>query len=183
MRYAYHIITPFSRWQNFMTLARHLKPMGVVWHPVFDSEISVYFGDEWIKSMVCGKCPRGFFPGYWMTNWYLDHAPVCGIAIRYLILNDDDLYEEGFFEKVDAVDGELLICSMRRGEELLKGCAENFKQAFVGGEQLIVSGRLMREERYEGHYEADWGVISRLAEKEAPVYVPEAVVKFNCLPR
>lgn len=184
MKYRYHIITPFSRWRNFPTLSKHLYPIRqLCWHPVFDADIPVQFGcRSWIEAHYSQPHPEGFFPGYWKTNWFLDHHEMDAEG-RYLVLNDDDLYEEGFFDKIDAVEGELLICSMDRGGGKLMAHPDDMKCGYVGGEQLIVSGRLMKDERYEPHYEGDWGVISRLTAKTPPLFVPDAVVKFNCLPR
>jgi hypothetical protein len=180
MKHTYHVITPFSRWQHFAKLATLLQAAHVWWHPVFDYDVPPIFSADWLRPHFCPIAPNGFFPGYWKTNYCLDQL-VWDDEARYLVLNDDDWYEEGFFNKLDEHPGELVICSMKRGESLLKACQENMRVAYVGGEQLVVSGRLLKDHRYNGHYEADGELILKLASLHAVEFAPEAEVWFNHL--
>jgi len=190
-KYRYYVITPFSRWQHFPAVIRLLFEQKVVWAPVFDADLplSLTF-PSWVEPHYCPPAPAGFFPGYWKTNWFFDHHVIEPEA-RYLVLNDDDWYEPGFFDKLDNRPGELLICSMNRGQHqppgsphpggILDACPENLRVSYVGGEQLIVSGRLMHEHRYGPEYEADGHLIVKLSQAHPVEFVPEAQVYFNYL--
>lgn len=194
MKYRYHVYTPFSRKQNFTRLLNMLRPTGVTWHLVceFEEIPAAPLGTEWAKLMLCDHFPEGWFAGSYKKNWFLNHVEWDHEA-RYIMLNDDDLYEPGFFEKMDDQDGEFLICSMKRGDQ----CPSDSKNPqachtlvadkanlFCGGvadEQVMLSGRLLRRYRFGREYAGDWSLIKDVLAQHAPAMVPGAFVWFNYL--
>jgi hypothetical protein len=126
-------------------------------------------------------------------NWFLNHVE-WNDHDRYIQLNDDDLYEPGFFERMDAVAGELLICTMKRGDasppkadtpaqpfHTLTACRENLNCGGVGGEQIMMSGRAYRNFRFGKGFSGDWDMIADVLANYQPNFVPEACVCFNAL--
>jgi len=122
---------------------------------------------------------------------------------QYFTLNDDDLVEEGFFDKIPEAD--VVIVSMQRtdvpqkhivwddwdkkighyeeGIDFLKACPENMKVGRVGGDQLIIKGKIWKNFRngLQPDGTGDGVMICQIAEEYPITYVSEAVVYFNYL--
>lgn len=194
MKYKYHIITPFSRFQNLCQMRDHLEPFGITWHLVCEKK-DVPFRlklPDWMKIVVCDPIPPAWFAASWKPNWFIEHQDIDPEA-RYILLNDDDYYEEGFFEKVDAVDGDLLVCSMKRGNRCpdnspnpqlahtLWAQQDHLACGGIGGEQVIMSGVALKQARWAHPYAGDWNMIANIIQKYPPVFVPDAFVWFNYL--
>lgn len=193
MKYSYNILTPFSRFQNLCQMRDHIASIRVAtWHLICEKK-DIPFRmhiPEWMRVVECDPMPAGWFPASWKPNWFADHVELNPDA-RYLLLNDDDFYEPGFFQKIDEHDGEVVICSMKRGHntppgstngpETLNARPQELHQAGIGGEQIIVSGRVLKEFRFGPPYDGDWTFISAVTAKYPPVFVPDAFVWFNYL--
>ena len=181
MKFKYHVHTPLSRLKNLPLLHYMMSTMGVTWTIICEeSERPNLAQADWVKLMVCDKCPDGYFPGNWKSNWFLDHTELDD-GTRYLCCNDDDFYEPGFFGKVDAVDGDVLICSMHRAHDVLVGRADQLRGGGIGGEQIILNGKVQRDFRFGNHYAGDWDMISAVIAKHAAAFAPEAYVLWNYL--
>lgn len=197
MKHTYHVFTPVSREKNLRLLIDMLAQQAILWHPIFDSDSHLAWippAQEWITPMVCPTPPpAGFTPGAHPVNWFLEHAEWQDDH-RYINLNDDDFYEPGFFEKMDAHEGEVLICSMKRGDcsppkpdtpsqpcNTLLAQKENLFCGGVGGEQIMMTGRIYRNCRIGPGYCNDWDMMAKVLAEHEPVFVPEAFVWFNYL--
>lgn len=192
MRYHYRVITPFTRFENLVPLSRMLKCEGIFWHPILNDDLP--FGIHnilWIEPWYCPKPEEGFNPVHSAINFFLSRATIHP-EDRYLFLMDDDWWEPGFLEKLDKHEGELLICSMLRGQhqppkglpygtDPLTAAPENLKVGHVGAEQLIVSGRLLKDCKFGPEPFADGLLIEKLAKEHKVEFVPEANVWFNYL--
>lgn len=141
--------------------------------------------------MTCPPMPAGYgFIGSWKTNWFLDHVTFDD-ETRYCLLNDDDFFAPGFFDRLDEHDEPFILCSMNRGDHHPKGsphpggvliaCPENMRPGYVGGEQLIVAGKILKDYRLGVSYEGDWKLLEQLLKDHRPRYAPEAYVLFNAL--
>lgn len=191
----YHVITPFSRFENLRPLIAMLEPHGIEWDIIMDEDVPfrLLFKHEWIRSYYCPKTAPPFW-SVWRKaiNWYLD-TTVIKEEDRYCILNDDDAYEPGFFKKLSKIEGEVIICSMKRGDRIppvsdpvrahptntLIAAPENAVVCGVGAEQMIISGRLLLGIRLEDHPYADGIMISKAVKENGAKYVPDAFVWFN----
>ena len=194
MKHHYHVYTPVSRPKNMPALIKMLGEEGVTWHPVFDREADVsQLWMPWIDPMFCPPITPGWFAGHYVANWFLDHVDWRDDD-RYAILNDDDFYEPGFFRKIDAVEGDVLICSMKRGDasppksdtpaqpcHTLIAAKENLSCGGIGGEQIVATGAAHRNYRYGPGFSGDWDMISAMLSDHEPTFVPEAFVWFNYL--
>src|ERR1017187_2636779 len=169
-----------------------LLSMGVRWHPIFNDDLSFrIMPSDWLEPCYCGPAPTSGHPANHALNWFLDHNQL-GPSCRYLILADDDFYEPEFFSKVDRHDGDLLVCSMNRGQHQpasgpqhgtspLIAAQENLVVCKVGCEQLIISGARLQDLRFSSGPTADGILIEELARHHKFEFVPEAEVLFNAL--
>jgi len=181
----YHVITPFSRMENYPVLKAMLDAQRVEWHVVVDEGSAATF-----PCLRCPRAPELWNPGGWIFNWFIRNEEIHD-GDRYSYLSDDDFYEPGFFDKIDARAGEALVVSMNRGQhqtpnpgypaDTLVGCPENIHHGKIGMEQIIVSGKVLRQHRHGRGADGDWDFISSVVHCHPPAFVPEAFVWFNYL--
>jgi len=124
--------------------------------------------------------------------------------VQYMVLCDDDSVEEGFFAKIP--DKDVVCVSMQRGDtetqhavwdnwqkkeghhevgiDLLYASPLNMKPACVGGEQLIVKGKILKHHSYSmedssADVPGDFKFIQDVIKDNEVTYVPDAKVYFN----
>ena len=198
MKYTYNVITPVTRFENLTKLINLLEPMKVNWHVITDTSLGwrpAFPNQRWINQWTCPNTEVEFWKRCnFSINWFLNHfVHTRPESERWCILNDDDAYEADFFEKVDKHDGDLVICSMERGHHTPAGvdpvrahgftkliaAPEYMHPGYVGVEQAIVSGTIIKGTRLplapagDGEW-IEWMVANHKAE-----YAPEANVLFN----
>ena len=184
MKYHYHVITPFSRFEHIVPLTHmlyHATQKRLTWHPIIDEDLKFDIASsDWIKPLRCAARVDGWFMGHYKENWFIEHSEIED-ADRYLVLNDDDAYGTDFFSKIDAVEGDCLICSMRRNNkgDVLIAAPQNVVGGLIGGEQIIVSGGVLRQFRAGPSYGGDRDFIAAITAKYPPTFVPDAEVFWN----
>ncbi len=187
------VITPFSRTENKDLLIKVLegKCNWVILQT--DDEPTIEF-PSWVTIKRLPVTNKEF-----ISNRLINEFISQGLEpqTQYMVLNDDDSVEEGFFDKIPNED---IICvgmkkgdcptdhyvwdeyphaHVERGIDILEAKPENMKIANVAGEQLIVKGKILRDFRYGLSLVGDGEMVVKIA-KEFPVtYVPEAYVLFN----
>jgi hypothetical protein len=193
--HVYNVITPLSRFENLLKIIPMLEAQNCHWHVVVDdgAPFRLTFNHPWIHSYVCPNPETTFFTRCnYAINWFLDTFPP-NLAERYSILNDDDAYEEGFFDKIDQHSGDVIIPSMERGRRTPAGviperahgatklvaAPENVHIGGVGVEQMIISGRLLRGIRLPLHICGDGMMIEWTFKTYGAEFAPEANVLFN----
>lgn len=194
-RFTYHVLTPLRRFDNLTKLIPMLEEQRVMWEVITDDDLpfTIHFNKEWIRSYVCPNRETTFFTRCnFALNWYLDSYPPAEDH-RFAICNDDDAYCDGFFDLIDAHDGEVIIPSMERGNRTPEGviaerahgftklvaAPENVHIGGVGVEQLIVSGRLLKNARLPLHICGDGMMIEWFYKTHGAEFAPEANVLFN----
>ena len=194
MNHTYHVITPLARFENLSKLIRLLNPLGIHWHVITDGDLNfrISFEQPWITHYSYQNNAIEFWDRCNLAiNWFLDLAPLKPND-RYCIMADDDAYEPDFFKKVDAVEGDLIIVSMERGQRdtpnkpygihKLVAAPENMHPCQVAGEQFIASGKILSVFRIpRGTSAGDGHLIENMVKAHPAVYVPEASVWFNYL--
>lgn len=190
----HHVITPLNRFQNYVRLRDMLEPQRVEWHVIVDADqpFRIESGESWIHSYVAENTHQRFFErcnhaiNEWLDRHLVDED-------RYAILNDDDAYEPGFFDKVREHSEDVLIPSMRRGNRTPPGvsperahgtntlvaCPENMKVGHIGVEQLIVRGSILKHCRLPLSIAGDGEMICYIAATNPVKYIPDAYVWFN----
>jgi hypothetical protein len=201
MKYHYHIVTPFSRPEHFKTLADHLRPQVDWWHILLDDPLGFELAIEmdWMEVSRYPKIASGENMWRRCINRFAEQldegSPFNMDNHRYLMLSDDTLYESGFFEKIDQHEGEVVIASLKRGDQIPPGtpsdrshgtntliaAPEYMKPCSVDSQQLILSGRLFRRVYLPLIRACDGVLIESLVHDYGANYAPEAFVLFNRL--
>lgn len=200
MNYRYHIVTPFSRPEHFDALTDHLRPLSVTWHLLVDLGCSFRLKLEyWMRLypvypvtppwLMWRKCINEFAR-------HLDEDPASPFeGDRFLMLSDDTIYEPGFLEKVDAASGEVLVVSLKRGDQIPPGtpaerahgtntlvaAPENMRPVHVDSQQIVLSGHLFRRINLPLHPHCDGMLIEQTVNDFGAKYLREAFVWFNYL--
>lgn len=194
-RYQYHILTPLHRIENARNLVGMLELHNVHWHVVTDScePFELRFRQLWVHNYICHTSGDTFWARCnYSLNFMMD-VMMWHDEDRYCFMNDDDGYEPEFFDKVDKTEGEVIAVSMLRGNKTPDGVVpershgtnelvaapENMKVGFVGVEQLIVSGRILRQCRLPIHICGDGQMIEYIVANNPVTYLPEAKALFN----
>lgn len=196
----YHVITPMNRFENFDAINLMLSEHNVHWHVIVDSDSGrrVVSKVQWITPYSYDNLPGTFFErcNRSINTWMDNHDWVDGD--RYCILNDDDAYEPGFFDKIRKYEpAEIVIPSMMRGSHIpmwvsperahgtdtLVADPSNMRVGCIGVEQLIVSGRILKGCRLPLTVAGDGEMICYIAATNPGkvVYAPDANVWFNYL--
>lgn len=177
-----HVVTPFSRPQNITALVENLRPSNVQWWPLCH-EKTQFPDEQWIHPQLIKYPDEWVATGgicYSKTNSYIERGLFDDDM--YAVLCDDDLYEPGFFDKIRAIRGDVIVSSMRLpdGRELV-GAPQNCFPSRVGFEQLIIRGRIFKNYRYENHCQADGRLIRQVTTEHPTQFATDAFVLFNKL--
>ena len=186
-----HVITPFFRVGNLEELVPYLEKERVIWHPVVDYPIT--FAHDWIDPvMVEGEIPDDWHVGSYKTHYFLTHYPMTDDDY-YCFMCDDDLYEDGFFDKIRSCTEDVIVVSMKRGQhvidstgiphgiETLVAAPQNMKRGWVSSQQYIVRGRVLKTVEIDRSGWAD-GILAEDLYARYPIrYEPNWYALFNYL--
>lgn len=197
----YHVITPFTRYANFPLVRDMLEKQrpsveDLQWYLLLNDDGGPAIATDlsWIHQQRFPVVKPTWEMWRTVVNAFVkshDAKP----EDRYCILHDDDFYEPDFFRKIDQVAGEIVICSMKRGEQTPGGvpawqahpasdliaAPQNIVVCSVGAEQIIMSGRILKTIDLPSHVYADGMMIVDLVSKHGAAYAPDAWVWFNYL--
>jgi len=192
MKHEYHVLTAFGRLRNFQPMFQMLAPLGVTWHLLVEKTAQgcLVSQQDLVRFEYFRNPPKDWSACHHLVNCFLEQVKPDKMA-RYVWLCDDDFLEPDFFNKLDAHDGEALICSANRGQRQPKGSPhpptvllaspKNMRRGEVAGEQLIFSGRIGRAYRFGHTYSGDFDFIASVMAHERLVYVPDAWIWYNYL--
>ena len=200
MKHTYHLVTPFSRPENFKALSDHLRPLGITWHLLLDDPRKFELELEpWIREHHYQRPERDTMPWRFMVNRFAraldNNSDHLYDGDRFLLLSDDTFYEEGFFEKVDALDGDVIIVSAKRGDQIPPGTTaermhdtntlvavpENMVPCQVDSQQIVMSGHIFRRINLVHHHACDGFMIQQIVLDHDTVYAPDVFILFNYL--
>ena len=166
------VVTPFQRKENIDLLAKVIKGHAE-WIVLVDDDSLVF--PDWVTVKRSIKPPEGICKPNWLFNEFISQG--LDQETQYMILCDDDSVEEGFFDKIPNED---VVCvSMKRGYDTLIASPENTKVAKMGGEQMILKGKVLRNFRYGLSVVGDGEMIERVAQEYPITYLPDTYVLFN----
>lgn len=181
------VVTPFQRKENIDLLANVLKDKAK-WIVLIDDHTLAPLFPYWVEVRKMDKPPKraNLSPSNWLINEFISSG--LESETQYMILCDDDSVEDGFFDKIP--NDDVIIVSMKRGQHLpMKNCNYgvgdliasplNIGIGKVGGEQLIIKGKHLRNFRYGLNYVGDGVMVMRVVEEFTPTYIPDAYVLFN----
>ncbi len=201
------VVTPFQRKENIELLSHVLKDKAN-WVVLIDDESLLTAFPEWVKVKLYDKPRDGVCkPNVLFNNFISETKVVEGKTVyanldpetQYMILCDDDSVEEGFFDKIP--NEEVVCVSMKRSDrpvrhviwadyekqighwedsiDVLIADPKNMKVGCVGGEQLILKGKVLRNFRYGLSNIGDGQMAVKVAEEYKITYVPDVFVLFN----
>lgn len=168
------VVTPFQRKENIELLINVLHGKAN-WTVLIDDESLIKAFPEWVTVKKYDKPREGICKPNSLFNQFI--AEGLEDETQYMILCDDDSVEEGFFDKIP--DKDVVVTSMKRGWDTLEAKPENMSIAHVGGEQVIVKGKILRNFRYGLSPVGDGEMIEKLKQEHEFTYVPDAYVLFN----
>lgn len=190
----YHVVTPYARFQNLVPQIRMMEPFKVYWDLLLDDDtpFRIWVPGDWVRVFYFPPV-KPFWKAWQMhLNRYITTVPIID-EDRYCVMNDDDAYEPGFFDKISKHSADIVLCSMLRGQrtppeaepvhahgtETLVACPENVQVCHIGCEQMICSGRVFSTIRFAEHQNADGMAIVEACSKHRVEYAPEAFAWFN----
>lgn len=202
------VVTPFKRKENLPFLLKVLEGK-VNWTVLIDDESLKSIFPEWVKVVTMGKPPENVCKPNWMFNEFISKG--LDKETQYMILCDDDSVEDGFFGKIP--DEDVVIVSMKRsdrvvrhvvwtdfknqigrweeGLDILEAKPDSMRIAGVGGEQLIIKGKILRNFRYGLTTVGDGEMVLKVIQehggtdllanppKKGITYLPDVYVLFN----
>lgn len=194
------VVTPFSRKENLSFLEKVIKDKCHWIVLQADDEPAIDF-PEWIEVRRFSVSNKNN-----ISNRLFNEFIASGVDddMQYMLLNDDDSVEEGFFDKIPNMP---VVCvSMKRndtpakhivwdnwkkkechwedGVDVLIAHPDNMRIARVAGEQLIVKGYVLKNYRYgladsSADVPGDAKFVMNVLHEYEPVYIPDAYVLFN----
>lgn len=189
------VITPFKRRENVKLMADVLKGK-CHWIVLQSDDEEVIDFPSWVtvkRLKITNKKN--------ISNRLFNEFVSQGLddETQYMVLCDDDAVEDGFFDKIPNED--CVLVSMKRtdrvgkhivwddwhnqishwenGLDVLIASPDNLKIARVGGEQLILKGKVLKKYRYGLHNIGDGEMILQVSKENDITYVPDAYVLFN----
>lgn len=173
------VVTPFQRKENLDSMINQLKDK-VNWTVLIDDKNLKDIFPSWVTVKLYPKPPKvlNMCNSNVLFNWFIEEG--LEDDTQYMILCDDDGVEEDFFSKIP--DKDAVIVSMKRTEDSrndLIADISNIKIASIGGEQLIVKGKILKNYRYGLSNVGDGEMIINVVKDHDITYVPEAFIYFN----
>lgn len=189
----YHVLMPFHRIKNKNIIIKHLRQFNVVLHPIINESIE-FPKENWIKPFVFGSPPPEVrWVYYYALNKFIGRAEIIDDDY-YMFLSDDDFIEPNFFEKLKGIDTDFIVVSMKRGDNAPPGartgagvltCSwRKMGRKGMGGEQLILKGKHLKNEKFLDMHIADKKFASKmwfLNAHENFTFIPDAYIWFNFL--
>ena len=154
-----HVLTPFSRQENFHALAEMLLPQGIRWHVVCHQGPLPAEHDG--ATAYLAVPPTGYDPCYWKLNWWIRSQADSGQIVNddwYHFLPDDEGIPRGYYQTVreQPAGVDVLFTSSLRGRAIpgdakhkhpthtFLATPENCRHGMALS-QIHVRGRVLRE--------------------------------------
>lgn len=200
-----HLVTPFTRHHLFNTLVDAYKSMDILWHIIlfqdqwekFEKLCTSYKDCKWIFPVIIPmsskKC-NVFDVVAYKVNWFIQHCAIID-EDYYVFAGDDDMFEEGVFDKIKLVNDDIVVISMKRGHHTPRGLPvinrhptntliahpDNMKTCSVGAQQYFVKGMIFREHPFneKNHYWDGEMIVHYKESGEQIRYEPTLFALFN----
>ncbi|MBI2065972.1 hypothetical protein HYT60_00485 [Candidatus Woesebacteria bacterium] len=184
---------PFHRIENKEMIIKHLSQFDVVFHPI-TNEPTKFPRLGWIKPFTFASPPANIaWVYYYALNKFIEKAKIIDNDY-YMFLSDDDFLEPGFFKKLKGIKSDFIVVSMNRGDNAPPGseggpglliCSWRVMgRRGMGGEQLIVKGKHLKNEKFLDIRIADKKFAGKLWNTNPHqnfTFVPNAYIWFNYL--
>lgn len=186
----YHILTPFSREENTKLILKNFKKPNVIFHPLIDKDIE-FPKEKWIEPFRVMPDATKKHPMYDIWNKFIGSEKLID-EDYYLFISDDDFLEPKFFDKLKGINTDIILVSMKRGDNGTKSGSANtlipnprrLRRSWIATEQLIIKGKIIKNERFLDWHNADGYLIGSLWRKyphDIFTFKTDVFVWFNYL--
>lgn len=163
----------------------------VIFHPLIDRKIK-FPKEDWIEPFTVTLDQTKKHPTFDIWNKFIESGKLIDDEY-YMFISDDDFLEPDFFEKIKDITTDVILVSMKRGDNRTKsGYGTNtliphwniLVSSRIATEQLICKGKIIRKERFADLTVADGQLIGRLWRSnphENFTFVQNTFVWFNYL--
>lgn len=192
----FHVIMPYYRQFLKDELIAHFSKMNVIWHPVCDPIDAKSFENntiEWIKPLLCQPLKKGDM-AYRKINDFINSKNIID-EDYYSFCHDDDMYVEGFVDKIKQQNSKIIYFSMCRGDKTPK-CdisqwppvpiilhkLEEVHVANIDMCQMIVKGEILKQTQFGYRDGCDDGRYAEMLKTRWPndtIILPEIGINFN----
>lgn len=170
-------------------ILENFKRPDVIFHPIIDTPID-FPKEDWIKPFTFDPDRTRKWILFDAWNKYIESGNLIDDDY-YMFISDDDFLEPNFFNKIKDVNTDIILVSMKRGDNGTKSGSANtlipsphFVRSRIGTEQLIIKGKVLKGERFGDRWTADYMLIGGLRQKypqEKFTYIIDTYVWFNYL--
>ena len=193
-----HLVVPYMREQNKDILLDAYRPMNVILHPIMFEDEPIEFRESWIFPCVIPMSKKQDFGTMEVQNvkrnWFIEHEPIIDDDY-YVAVDDDDMYESGVFDEIKKMDDDIVIISMKRGNQTPKNVTpdrkyptntllahpDNVKVGDISNQQSFVKGNIFKKYLYDDQEHCADGrlAVRRKDAGEQIAYRPDLFALFN----
>ncbi len=193
-----HLIMPFMREENKEILLNAYRPMNIILHPILFWNENISFDEPWIFPVVIPSeeetGPKGMEIQNIKRNWFIENCEIID-EDYYVAVDDDDMYEEGVFDKIKKMQEDIVIISMKRGQctpldvipdreyptNTLVAHPSNAVVGSISNQQSFVKGSIFKKYLYDadGHCGDGRLAVRRKEAGEQIRYEPNLYALFN----
>jgi hypothetical protein len=199
-----HLVMPFTRKENKDILIAAYRSMNIILHPIMFQDEVIDFDESrwwWIEPLVIPMNSTSdlgnLYPQDFKRNYFIEHYEIIDNDY-YVAADDDDMYEHGVFDAIKQMDDDIVIISMKRGDNIPEGIKQerkyitntlyahpkNIQIGTISNQQSFVKGAQFRRFLYEsGQGNCADGYLA-IKRKEAGIqtaYRSDLFVLFNYL--
>ena len=163
-----HILCPFYRVHLLPTLIHYFEPMNINWHPIVGHDLQVSFNWEWVYPLKTDECSPTD-QCYRKINDFIDTQQIIDDDY-YGFLDDDSMYEPGFFDIIRQQTAKILFYSAYRGDSIPRDGSEphpattlktrslyDIRVCHVGFGMCILKGEIFKQTRFKNTHKWDDG--------------------------
>jgi hypothetical protein len=164
-----HILCPFYRVHLLPTLIHYFEPMGIQWHPIVGHDVKVSFDRDWIIPLRTNELKPG--EGcYRKINDFIETQQIIDDDY-YGFLDDDSMYEPGFFDIIRQQTAKILFYSVYRGNSIPKNdgaephsihpiritSLKDIRVCNIGLGMCIIKGEILKQTKFKNTHKWDDG--------------------------
>jgi len=191
------LVMPFYRQENKDKLIDAYRPMNVILHPIMFQDEVTDFNESWIEPFIIpidsSKCQAERIECFKRNKFIAGHP--FSDEDYYACVDDDDMYEPGVFGEIKKMDEDIVIISMKRGNNIpddiiptrryptttLIANPEKVCLGEISGQQSFVKGKIFKDHLFNENYHCGDGemAIHHKESGEQIAYRPDLFALFN----
>ena len=164
-----HVLCPFYRVHLLPTLIHYFEPMSIQWHPIVGHDVKVSFDRDWIHPLRTNELSPTD-QCYRKINDFIETQQIIDNDY-YGFLDDDSMYEPGFFDVIRQQTAKILFYSVYRGDSTPRNdgsephpstpiriqSLNDIRICNVGFGMCILKGEILRQTKFKNTHKWDDG--------------------------